>query len=168
VKRVSVTTKAVALAALLIAAGPQVGEGRAAEPEAVELTMSNLRFCATMTCSPVDQGYVRLSSGPVPGSDNPHGIIDVPTGATVRWVYRDNGTPSCDTFPQCAGHNVRFEDGTADGKSMGAARARSGPTTISVTITQPPGELIRYFCSINDHYREGMTGILRVITPIGG
>jgi hypothetical protein len=35
-------------------------------------------------------------------------------------------------------------------------------------ITQPPGELIRYFCSINDHYREGMTGILRVITPIGG
>jgi plastocyanin len=130
--------------------------------------MSNFRYCATPTCSPADHGYVRSSSGPVPGSDNPHGIVDVPEGSTVRWVYRDVGPGSCDSFEQCPGHNVHFENGTAEGESTGAARSRSGATAISVTITQKPGELVRYFCSVNDHYRLGMTGILRVVASAGG
>lgn len=152
------------LAALLVMVGPPVGELRAAAETTVELTMSNFRYCATATCSPADQGYVRLSSGPVAGSDNPNSIVDVAEGSTVRWVYRDTGPGSCDFFgTRCPGHNVRFEDGTPDGVRIGAARARSGPTVITVTITQKPGTLIRYFCSIDNHYEIGMTGILRVV-----
>jgi hypothetical protein len=39
----------------------------------------------------------------------------------------------------------------------------AGTTTITATIHQSSGELIRYFCSINDHYQLGMTGVLRVV-----
>lgn len=130
--------------------------------------MSNFHYCATATCSPADQGYVRTTSGPVAGSDNPHAITDVPEGSTVRWVYRDTGPGSCDFFAQCPGHNVRFEDGTSDGARVGFAKARGGPTAITATITQPAGTLIRYFCSVNNHYQTGMTGILRVVPPAGG
>ncbi len=164
----AVTIKAIAFAVLLVLVAPPVGERRAAASSPVELTMSNFRYCASSTCSPADQGYVRSSSGTVAGADNPKGIVDVPEGSTVEWVYRDVGPGSCDSFQQCPGHNVRFEDGTPEGLKIGAARARSGPTTISVTITQKPGELIRYFCSVNAHYRLGMTGILRVVAPAGG
>jgi plastocyanin len=74
------------------------------------------------------------------------------------------GPGSCDSFEQCPGHNVRFEDGTAKGAaSLGFAKSRSGTTTITATINQKSGELIRYFCSVNDHYKTGMTGILRVV-----
>jgi plastocyanin len=156
-----------ALGVLLVMIAAPVGDARAAAPGTVELTMSNFRYCATATCSPADQGYVRSSSGPVAGADNPTGIVDVPAGGTVVWTYRDAGPGSCDFIQQCPGHNVRFEDGTTEGTRVGAARARSGPTTISVTITQQPGTLIRYFCSINNHYQTGMTGILRVVAPAG-
>ena len=85
----------------------------------------------------------------------------------MRWTYHDVGPGSCDFFQQCPGHNVRFEDGTSDGAKIGGARARSGATEITATITQPAGTLIRYFCSINNHYQEGMTGILRVVARAG-
>jgi hypothetical protein len=51
----------------------------------------------------------------------------------------------------------------AEGLSMGAARSRSGEATITAAVNQNRGALIRYFCSINDHYQLGMTGILRVV-----
>jgi plastocyanin len=162
-KLVPTTMKATALAALLVIAGPPVGAPRAAADSTVDLTMSNFRYCATPSCSPADQGYVRLSSGPVAGSDNPNSIVDVAEGSTVQWVYRDVGPGSCDFFAErCPGHNVRFEDGTPEGQKIGSARSRSGPTAITATITQKPGTLIRYFCSVNGHDRIGMTGILRV------
>jgi plastocyanin len=154
--------KLAALAALLVIVAAPIGEARAAG-STVDVTMSNFRYCTTPACSPADVGYVRLSSGPVAGSDNPNSIVDVPEGSTVQWVYRDAGPGSCDFIAQCPGHNVRFENGTPDGEKIGAARARNGPTTISVTITQKPGELIRYFCSVNNHYQTGMTAILRVV-----
>jgi plastocyanin len=157
------TLKAMALAGLVVLGAPPGGGGRAAASRGVELSISNFRFCAAPSCSPADSGYVRSNDGPVAGTDNPHGIVDVPQGGTVQWVYRDVGPGSCDSFEQCPGHDVRFENGTAEGLTVGGAQARNGPTAISATITQKPGELIRYFCSINGHYRLGMTGILRVV-----
>jgi hypothetical protein len=155
--------KAAVLAAVLVLAGPAVGDVQGAELGTVELSMSNFRYCAGTSCTPADQGYVRTSTGPVAGTDNPHGIVDVPEGSTVRWVYRDVGPGSCDFFEQCPGHDVRFEDGSAEGASMGTVKSRSGTSAITATIGRKPGELIRYFCSVNDHYQLGMTGILRVV-----
>jgi plastocyanin len=154
---------AVLAAAVLVVAGPAVGSVQGAEAKTVELTMSNFRYCAAMTCTPADAGYLRTENGPVSGADNPHGIVDVPEGSTVKWVYRDVGPGSCDSFEQCPGHNVKFENGTAGGLGKGFAKARSGTTTITATINQKAGELIRYFCSVNNHYQTGMTGILRVV-----
>jgi len=165
VKLVPATITSATLA-LALAALPAGGAG-GAQSGTVELTMSNFRYCASQTCSPANQGYVRSDSGPVAGTDNPAAIIDVPEGATLKWVYRDVGPGSCDFFEQCPGHNVRIEDGSGEGTKIGGARARSGATEITTTVTQPAGTLIRYFCSVNKHYQLGMTGILRVI-PAGG
>jgi plastocyanin len=154
--------KAAVLAAVLVLGGPALGGVQAAESDTVELSMSNFRYCAGVSCTPADQGYMRTASGPVPGTDNPHGIVDVPEGGTVRWVYRDVGPGSCDFFDQCPGHNVVFEDGSAKGARMGFVKSRSGGAAITATIGGKPGELVRYFCSVNNHYQLGMTGILRV------
>jgi hypothetical protein len=155
--------KGAVLAALVVIVGLPGAQRPASAAGTVDLTMSNFHYCAAQTCSPADQGYLRTSNGPVAGADNPHGIVDVPAGATVRWVYRDVGPGSCDFFQQCPGHNVRIEDGTAEGTRVGGVKARSGELAIVTTITAPPGTLIRYFCSINNHWQEGMTGILRVV-----
>jgi len=162
VTNVSAVKKAAVLAAALIVAGLPGGGRSARADSTVELSMSNFHYCAAKTCGPADQGYARSDNGPVAGTDNPHGIVDVPAGATVRWVYRDVGPGSCDSFEQCPGHNVRIEDGTAEGTRVGGAKARSGELAIQTTITAKPGTLIRYFCSVNKHYQLGMTGILRV------
>jgi hypothetical protein len=151
------------IASLLVLFGP-VGEPRAATEAPVELTISNFRYCKAPACSPDDQGYVRVSSGPVPGADNRSAIVDVPQGATVTWVYRDFGPGSCDSLgDQCPGHDIRFEDGTPQGLKMGITAARSGSTTVTVKISQEAGTLIRYFCGVDDHYQTGQTGILRVV-----
>jgi hypothetical protein len=166
VKRMrSMLLKATVLASLLVVFIPVVGS-RAATEHTVELTMSNYRYCKAPTCSPADQGYARLSSGPIVGTDNPAAIIDVPEGSTVRWVYRDTGPASCDFLgDQCPGHDIRFENGTPEGLKMGYAAARSGPTTVVVKVSQPAGTLVRYFCSVDNHYQTGQTGILRVVAP---
>lgn len=154
--------------ALVLVTGPLAGQGRAAEPATVELSMSYYRYCAAETCTPADQAYVRSDSGPVPGADNPVSVVEVPAGGTVQWTYRDTGPGSCDSVEGCGGHNVVFEDGTAEGTTIGFTESRSGPGTISATITQQPGETIRYFCTIGDHYRLGMTGILQVVATAAG
>ncbi len=155
--------KVAVLAAVFVIGGPAVGGVQAKEAGTVELSMSNFRYCAGTTCTPADAGYMRGEDGPVQGTDNPHSIVDVPEGSTVKWVYRDVGPGSCDAFEQCPGHNVKFEDGTAQGVGKGFTKSRSGTGVITATINQSAGELIRYFCSVNDHYQLGMTGILRVV-----
>ncbi len=165
-KLIAHTIKATVLTGLLVLALPAVGRA-GAEAGTVELTMSNFRFCAGPTCSPTDQGYVRTKNGPVAGTDNPTAVVDVPEGATVRWTYRDVGPGSCDFFSQCPGHNVHIEDGSADGAKRGFVKARSGAGVVTFPINQPAGTLIRYFCSVNQHYQLGMTGLLRVV-PAGG
>lgn len=151
------------MAAVLTVVGlPGTARRASAADTTVEISMSNFHYCAAKSCSPLDQGYLRSENGPVAGADNPHGIVDVPAGATVKWVYRDVGPGSCDFFSECPGHNVRIEDGTAEGTRVGGTKARSGELAITTTITAQPGTLIRYFCSINKHWQLGMTGILRV------
>jgi hypothetical protein len=126
----------------------------------VNLDMSNFRFCRQAPCLPSDQGYLRNpTGGPVPGSDNPTAIIDVPSGATVVWTYRDS---MCDAFSVCPGHMVMIENGTPDGQQVGMTPARQGPKTVSYRVTEPPGTLIHYFCNVNHHDQFGQTGILRV------
>jgi plastocyanin len=156
------------LALVLAALGPpEVGSAGAQSSDTVELTMSNFRYCAAASCTPADQGYVRTKSGPVAGSDNPGAVVDVPEGAAVRWIYRDTGPGSCDSFAQCPGHNVVVDDGSAEGANLGFTRARRGEATIVTTINQPAGTVIRYYCSVNDHYQLGMTGVLRVTARTG-
>jgi hypothetical protein len=155
--------QSVVLALVIVIAGPAVSSVQAAESETVELSMSNFRYCAEKACTPLDAGYLRTENGPVPGADNPQGVVDVPEGSTVRWIYRDVGPGSCDSFEQCPGHNVKFEDGTGEGAGKGFVKSRSGTGAVTATIRQSAGELIRYFCSVNDHYQLGMTGILRVV-----
>lgn len=160
---VSAMIKTAVFGVLLVVLGmPAVGYAEGDASGTVELSMSNFRYCAAHSCTPADQGYVRTKGGPVPGSDNPAAIVEVPEGATVRWVYRDVGPGSCDSFEQCPGHNVRLDDGSGNGPSLGFTRSRRGEAAIVTTIHQPPGTLIRYYCSVNDHYQLGMTGLLRV------
>jgi len=166
VKFLAHTMKAAVLTGLIVLALPAVGRA-GADPATVELTMSNFHYCAGQSCSPADQGYVRSKNGPVAGTDNPAAVVDVPEGATVHWTYHDVGPGSCDFFQQCPGHNVRIEDGSEKGTGVGFAKARSGAGVITATINQPVGTLVRYFCSVNDHYQLGMTGLLRVV-PAGG
>lgn len=132
----------------------------AAAETMVELDMSNFRYCRAAPCVPTDQGYVRSPDGPVAGSDNPAAIIDVPAGSLVRWTYRDS---FCDAFEMCPGHEVMIEDGTAEGRHVGFAKARDGERTITYRVTEPAGTLIRYFCHVNGHDQMGQTAILRVI-----
>lgn len=132
----------------------------AATETLVELDMSNFRYCRAAPCVPTDQGYVRSHEGPVAGSDNPAAIVDVPAGALVRWTYRDS---FCDAFEMCPGHEVMVEDGTAEGRRIGFAKARNGEVTITYRVTEAAGTLIRYFCHVNGHDQLGQTAILRVI-----
>ncbi len=160
-RTVSILQRAAVLAATLAVVGLP-GAPRARADTTVEISMSNFRYCAAKSCTPFDAGYVRQDNGPVAGTDNPHGIVDVPAGATVKFVYRDTGPGSCDSFQQCPGHNVRIEDGTAEGTRVGGTKARMGELSFTTTVTGQPGTLIRYFCSVNKHWQLGMTGILRV------
>ena len=121
------------------------------------LTMSNFRFCAAETCTPLDIGYLRPDGAPIAGTDNPLAAVDVKNGTLVRWVYRD---AQCDQF-ECGGHNIWFENGKS-GVKKGFAASNKGPTFIDIKITQKKGTTIRYFCTVNGHDQTGMTGILNV------
>lgn len=124
----------------------------------LELSISNFRFCAAETCTPLDIGYLRTDMGAA-GPDLPLGTVSVKRGTTVVWVYRD---AFCDAIG-CSGHNVVFEDGSVQGKRKGFTPSGQGEKKISVKITQKAGTTIRYFCSVNNHYQEGMTGVLSVV-----
>jgi hypothetical protein len=147
-------------AAVLFVLAP-TAPASAADSATVSLDMSNFRFCRHAPCLPSDQGYVRNPlGGPVPGTDNPTAIVDVPAGATVVWTYRDS---VCDAFEMCPGHMVMVEDGSAMGRKVGFAAARKGGTTVTYRVTQAPGTLIHYFCNVNNHDQFGQTAILRVV-----
>jgi hypothetical protein len=141
---------------LLGALGPQIPAY--AKTPRVNLTISNFRFCQAETCTPIDTAYLRTSDGPA-GLENPAAAIDVKRGSIVYWIYQDE---FCDTVG-CPGHNVVFENGTASGVRKGFVAAGGTGKAIKVKITQKVGTTIQYFCSVNNHYETGMTGILNVV-----
>lgn len=143
----------VALAAVALA--PSAG---AAKTPRLDLSISNFRFCEGESCTPLDAGYLRTSTGPA-GLDNPQAVIEVKRGTIVYWIYRDS---FCDMIG-CPGHNVVFENGTPSGSRKGFVATGGIGKAIKVRITQKAGTTIRYFCSVNNHYETGMTGILQVV-----
>ena len=146
-------------AALAAATMTALGAAPAQAAPKLELSLSNFRYCEADTCTPLDAGYVRDGDGPVEGLDNPLAVVEVKRGTVVHWIYRDG---FCDIVG-CPGHNVVFENGTPNGARKGYIAAGQTGRAIKVKITQKAGTTIRYFCSVNNHYQEGMTGILRVV-----
>lgn len=148
--------RAAAVAVLVAALGalPAAPAGAAT----VELSMSNFRYCAAPACSPTDVGYPRGEDGPS-GPDNPLAVVEVPRGSVVAWIYRDG---LCDGFG-CPGHNVVFENGSPQGARKGFVASNEGEKAIRAKITAKPGTTIRYFCSVNNHYESGMTGLIQVV-----
>lgn len=132
-----------------------------AEGAEIRMLISNFRFCIErpFPCDPLDVGYVPGPDGaPLVPVYSPIVTPGVRPGDVVTWVYAD--TTGCDLFdPGCAGHEVRFPDGT----QVGFAAARSGATTITWQVPEglAPGTY-PYFCAINNHYLSGMTGALRI------
>ena len=136
----------------------------------VNFTVSNFRFCHRTSCLPTDFVYVRNPTGN--GLLNHNALVPtivirtvVHPGDTVTWTYNDS---LCDAIPQCPGHEVCFENGTAGGDcGTRVLDARNGPRKV-VSFTVPTntknGTLLRYFCNINDHWLFGMTGTLLVRT----
>lgn len=125
------------------------------------VSIENLRFCVRV-CRPDSVAYLRSPAGPVPGSDNPRAAVYMQRGATVTWTYHDAG---CDLL-RCTGHDIRFEDGTPDGRPIGQVTGAPGRDRLTWTVPAdaPPETIIRYFCS--RHAVLGMTGAFQVL-PIG-
>jgi len=149
----------IAVAAALVV--PLTGSGAArAAAGTVNLTISNFRYCqrAVPVCVPTDQGYSRTANGP--SGDGPAAPVPVHAGDTVVWAYQDN---LCSAFQGgCPGHEVRLEGATAPVAPLVAWNNPGGTITYQVPLTATSGTLIRYYCSINNHWQFGMTGILQV------
>jgi len=132
----------------------------------VNLAINSFRYCKTAPCDITDTAYLRSPLGGVL-YENKDAFITIKAGSIVRWTYKDTGTPGCDEFNfgpvNCPGHEVRLENGTpGGGKLIGFAAARSSKLqTISWYIPlNYAGRTIHYFCSINNHYAFGLTGVL--------
>ena len=141
-------------------------------PPTTLLEISRFRYCNNAPCDPDAQGYVRSPSGPIPGTDNPAGVIRIIPGRRVTWTYADDLCDSATAPPlDCPGHEVRLENGTPEGSApLGYLPARSGPVSFEWYVPKDakPGTLIRYFCSVKNHYAFGLTGVLEVVNPIRG
>jgi hypothetical protein len=125
------------------------------------VVVENFRFCRRV-CRADSVAYVRSPAGPVPGSDNPGAVVYMQPGAQFTWTYRDGG---CDLL-RCPGHDIRIEDGSANGRPIGLVGAEPGHDRLTWTIPAdaPPESIIRYFCA--RHAPFGMTGSFQVL-PIG-
>jgi hypothetical protein len=139
-------------------------------PPTTLLEISRFRYCNNAPCDPDAQGYVRGPSGPV--ADNPAGVIRTIPGRRITWTYADDACDSFATAPlDCPGHEVRLENGTPEGSApLGHLSARSGAVSFEWYVPRgaKPGTLIRYFCSIKNHYALGLTGVLEVVDPDRG
>jgi hypothetical protein len=151
------------LLVVLLALAPAGSVASADQPGGtVDLVVSNLRYCREHPCRATDSAYLRGPAGPIPGTDNPAAIVEVAPGENVIWTYRDD---ACDLI-RCAGHEVRFEDGTPQG-TVPVGYMPSGPARATITWVVPadasPGSVIRYFCNVETHWKEGLTGGFRVV-----
>ena|SRR5947207_265472 len=128
------------------------------QDETVVVSVENFRFCVRI-CRPDSVAYVRTPVGPLPESDNPRAVVYMQPGARFTWTYRDRG---CDLL-RCRGHDLRLEDGTADGQRIGQVSGGSGHDRLTWTIPADaaPEAMIRYFCA--RHAGLGMTGAFQVL-----
>jgi hypothetical protein len=131
------------------------------QDETPVVSTENFRFCVR-PCRPDSVGYLRSPAGPVPASDNPRAVVYMQPGAQFIWTYHDSG---CDLV-RCAGHDIRIEDGTAEGHPVGQVTAETGHDRLGWTIPADarPESIIRYFCA--RHASLGMTGAFQVL-PVG-
>lgn len=152
-----------AVLALLLTLGALPGTvpypgGFFGQAETTVVTVENFRFCVRV-CRPDSVAYLRTPAGPVPGSDNPRAVIYMHPGARFTWTYRDR---ACDLL-RCPGHDIRIDDGTAEGRPIGLLTA--GPDAQGLGWTIPgdaePESDIRYFCA--RHAPLGMTGAFQVL-----
>lgn len=133
--------------------------------EPVHIAASNFRFCAAAPCDAADSAYVRTDSGSL--VDNAASFVEVHPGDAVVWTYED---ASCDSlvagpFLTCPGHEVQFESGQTARGTVGTMFARQeGPQSLTwrVPLDAAPGDVIRYYCDLSDHWRLGVTGALVV------
>jgi len=153
--------------------GPRAGHADAAprgvpypggffgQDETAVVSVENFRFCIRL-CRADSVAYLRTPAGPVPGSDNPRAVVYMQPGSPSTWIYRDRG---CDLL-RCGGHDLRLEDGTADGHPIGQVSGGTGPDRLTWTIPADAAAetIIRYFCA--RHATLGMTGAFQVL-PIG-
>lgn len=145
----------------LPAAAPAASAGGAP----VHVVASNFRFCAASPCDAGDSAYVRTDSGSL--VDNAINFVEVHPGDTVVWTYEDADCDSLVAGPllTCPGHEVQFESGQAARGTVGTMFARQdGPQSLAwhVPLDAAPGDVIRYYCDLSDHWRLGVTGALVV------
>jgi hypothetical protein len=126
------------------------------QSETADVSVESLRFCIRV-CRVDSVAYLRTPAGPLPGSDNPRAVVYMQPGARFSWTYRDQ---TCDVLG-CGGHDLRLEDGTADGQPVGLVSADHQSLAWSVPADARPESVIRYFCA--RHAGAGMTGAFQVL-----
>jgi plastocyanin len=123
------------------------------------LVVSNFRYCPQAPCEAGDYAYLRSPAGPISGTDNTAAFVDVAPGEFVTWKYADE---LCDAT-QCPGHEVRLENGDK-GLTVGSMEARPGESiTWTIPADAKPGTVLRYFCDVQTHWKEGLTGAFRIV-----
>jgi hypothetical protein len=151
----------VALTTLAPAGLPTDAAASARSGGEVELVVSNFRYCREAPCQAEDYAYLRTPGGPVEGTDNEAVWIDAAPGDTVTWKYSDQ---LCD-LTACPGHEVRLENGD-QGLTVGSMEAKPGQSiTWTIPTDYKPGDVVRYYCDIQTHWKEGLTGAFRIVTP---
>lgn len=128
---------------------------------AVSIVISNFRYCRGYVCAPSDEAYAYLTHGTA--AINPQGVIDVRAGDTVRWMYGDAWCDLAGAVPYCPGHNIVFEDQTVRSPLLPARSVEAQTFAWTVPASTPPGTTIPYYCDINNHMNNGMTGALRIV-----
>lgn len=156
--RFRIITATLAVAAVTASFAPARAAG-------VRILVSNYRFCIErpIPCDPLDVGYAPDADGqPLAEQYSPITTATVKPGDTVTFVYADQ---ACDTAAfllgdqGCKGHDVRIVGGALL-QRLHALKTET--LTFTVPQTATPGTVIPYFCPVDDHYRGGMTGALRV------
>jgi hypothetical protein len=150
----------VGLAVLAAAALPTTAPASAETGGETKLVVSNFRYCPQAPCEADDYAYLRTPGGPIEGTDKTENFVDVAPGDVVTWNYSDQ---LCD-LTACPGHEVRLENG-GQGLTVGSMEAKPGQSiTWTIPADYKPGDVVRYFCDIQTHWKEGLTGAFRIVS----
>jgi plastocyanin len=149
----------VGMAALAAFGLPTIAPAAAGAGVEVELVVSNFRYCPKAPCQAEDYAYMRTPGGPIQGTDNTDKFVGVVPGDVVTWKYSDE---LCD-LTACPGHEVRLENG-GQGLTVGSMEAKPGESiTWTIPENSKPGDVLRYYCDIQTHWKEGLTGAFKIV-----